>query len=85
MGSAQTVILPYGQPFGYAGQVTQRGDSKSAANKESTLNATGLNATRSAADSTPLSWDACSGDMPRSWATCSARACRRRREAVAST
>lgn len=38
MGSAQTVILPYGQPFGYAGQVTRREDSKSAANKEASLN-----------------------------------------------
>lgn len=38
MGSAQTVILPYGQPFGYAGQPTKILDTKSAENAEASAN-----------------------------------------------
>lgn len=38
MGSSQTTILPFGQPIGFAGQVTHEVDSDSAANKESSTN-----------------------------------------------
>lgn len=38
MGSAQTTILPFGQPIGFAGQVTHLVDSESAINKESATN-----------------------------------------------
>ena len=37
MATAQSVILPYGQPFGFAGQATHVLDSQSAANKEASL------------------------------------------------
>lgn len=38
MGSAQSTILPYGQPIGFAGLVTRRLDAFSAVNSEATLN-----------------------------------------------
>lgn len=38
MGSAQTTILPYGQPVAFAGQCTHKEDSTTAVSKEASVN-----------------------------------------------